>query len=144
MKICQQGAKICNKTFTFEVSTGFCPSFGLSHQKTPCYRSLVNINQHGAEIFNKTCSFQFSIELVLLISSSWQQNPCYHITLCPDMQELCVNRKTMDRQRQVKTLPVHCTVGKVVVILVCICVISCAISLPAFLFCIFISQVSIG
>ena len=69
MKICQHGAKIFNKTCSFEGSIGLLPSFLLSHQKNVCNRSLVNnhqlmkICQHGAGIFNKMCSFQVSIGL---------------------------------------------------------------------------------
>ena len=58
MKILQQGAKIFNKTCSFEGSIGLLPSFLLSHQKNVCNRSLVKIHQHGAEIFKKTCSFK--------------------------------------------------------------------------------------
>ena len=33
----------------------------MSHQKNPCYRSLMKIHQHGAEIFNKLYTFEVSI-----------------------------------------------------------------------------------
>ena len=41
--------------------------FDRSHQKNPCYRSLMRICQHGAKIFNKTCSFEVSIGMLPLI-----------------------------------------------------------------------------
>ena len=63
------------KCAVLKLAQGCCPSFWLSQQKNPCYRSLVKICQHGAEIFNKTRSFKVSIGLLLLISIiSWKES----------------------------------------------------------------------
>ena len=51
-------------------------TFWLSHQKNPCYRSLMKIHQQGAEIFNKAFTFEVRIGLLPLILSH-QKNPCY-------------------------------------------------------------------
>ena len=51
---------------------GCYPSFWSSHQKNPCYRSLMKIYQNRAKIFNKKCSFEVSIwllPLILIVSS---------------------------------------------------------------------------
>ena len=67
MKIHQHGAEIFNKMCSFEDSIGCCPSFQLSHQKNPCYSSLMKICELGAKIFNKTYSFVEGIGLLALI-----------------------------------------------------------------------------
>ena len=72
MKIHQHGAKILDKTCSFEVSKGLLHSSQLSHQKNPFYKGLMKICQHGAKIFNKMCSFEVSIgllPLILIVSS---------------------------------------------------------------------------
>ena len=42
----------------------YTKDFQLSHQKNPCYRSLMKIHQHQAQIVNKMCSFEVSIGLL--------------------------------------------------------------------------------
>ena len=69
MKICHHGAKIFNKTYSFEVSIGLLPLILIVSSKVLLYRSLMTIHcQQGTEIFNKTCSFEVSIGLLPLIS----------------------------------------------------------------------------
>ena len=68
MKICHHGAKIFNKTYSFEVSIGLLPLILIVSSKELLYRSLMKICQQGTEIFNKTCSFEVSIGLLPLIS----------------------------------------------------------------------------
>ena len=56
----------------FDISIGLFHSFWLSHQKNPCYRSVMKIHQHESKIFNKMCTFEVSIgllSLILIISS---------------------------------------------------------------------------
>ena len=55
------------KHVVLKLAYGCYPSFWLSYQKNPCYRSLMKIQQQGAKIFNKTCSFEVSIGLLCLI-----------------------------------------------------------------------------
>ena len=64
MKISQEGAEIYKKCAVLKLAQGCYPSFQWSHQKNPCYRSLVKILQKGAKIFNKTCSFAVNIGLL--------------------------------------------------------------------------------
>ena len=55
------------KCALLKLAQGCYPSFWLSHEKNPCYGSLMKISQHGAEIFNKLCTFEVSIGLLTLI-----------------------------------------------------------------------------
>ena len=65
------------KHAVLKLAYGCCPSFWSSHQKNPCYRSLVKFCWHGAVIFHKTSHFEVSIGLCPSFWSSHQRNPCY-------------------------------------------------------------------
>ena len=67
------------------ISLGFCSSFQSTHQRNPCYRSVMKIYQQAAEIFNKTCSFKVSIGLLPLIpiissKESLQERSCENLS----------------------------------------------------------------
>ena len=68
MKIHQQGVKIFNKTFNFELSIGLLPSILIISSKEFLLKKYLENLINRAKIFNKTFSFAVSIGLLPIIS----------------------------------------------------------------------------